>query len=544
MFGATRLVHSSSLALLAVAAAASALPACTCGVPYLSCTTSSDCRGGAVCSAEWGVCVRPAGYDARVPLQPADAASADDAGEIADAGTAGDAGEPADSGPADSGGVEPDAGTGGPVALELTGPGIIGQATCRLFRLGALDARGNRVPVDAPVDVTLIGRGSGYFYADSLCSLAIDATTLGPGVPSRDFYLRDDFAEELVLTAEARGLVPAAAGIKVVAFEQVWTQETPGTIPPTLQGHKAVYHRGRRSIVVYGGWDGSCADHQQCLSSTMWEYDGSTWSPLCLDCAPGGRYVHGLVYDSQRDKVVLFGGSTKEVEFSNDVWEWDAELGWVLVDAGGDPQTRPDLPSPRNRSHFTWDEARNVAVLYGGYSVDAGAGLDTWEYDAATRAWTQLSNPNGVDPGPNCDWTNDMVFDPAASRMLLYGGFDCTGTRRDDLWSWDGAGWSQVCAECTGLSREGHGLVVDLARGKLVVAQGFMDSSQEVEGVWEQDLARIAQVPWPKLNVGPTPARDGMTLTWYPELGASVFFGGNTCGTGCNFAETWLYGGP
>ncbi|MGC4116739.1 MAG: hypothetical protein QM765_19700 [Myxococcales bacterium] len=534
MHPAARLTRSSLLALPLLVAAC-VLPACTCGVAQLTCETTDDCSTGFVCSDEWKVCVQLAGRDAGI-VRPHR-----DAGQGADASAIQDAGDQFDGGPAPKDG-------GTPVELNLVfeGPSAIATGSCRQFLLYTVDSQSRPANVSSRVSVTLVGAGSGAFHSDALCTKRIEAAELGPDTPVRELYLRDEVEEELVLTATAVGLREGALGVRVKLFTSEWTNLSPQDSPPTLLGHKAVYDHGRRKIVVYGGWDGSCVDHRDCLNDTMWEFDGWNWTPLCTGCAPGGRQGHGVVYDPLREKVVLFGGSTKESEFESDVWEWDADHGWQLVDDGGDP-TRTDAPSPRTRFHFAWDGARNVAVLYGGNTVDMGSATDTWEYAPGTRSWTRGVSADSGGPGPSCDGTNNLVFDPVASRMLLYGGQDCSSGRRDDLWAWDGSGWSKVCEACTGIVREGPGVVVDLARRKLVVVQGFSNDSTlgaEIEGVWEQDLASLDIAPWPKVGAGPTPARDGMTVTWYPELGAAVFFGGNTCGQGCNFAETWTYGGP
>jgi hypothetical protein len=60
--------------------------------------------------------------------------------------------------------------------------------------------------------------------------------------------------------------------------------------------------------------EGSGAGH-------TWEWDGSLWTQR-QDMGPGARYAPALAYDSQRDRVVLFGGYAYATgRFLGDTWE-------------------------------------------------------------------------------------------------------------------------------------------------------------------------------------------------------------------------------
>ena len=53
-----------------------------------------------------------------------------------------------------------------------------------------------------------------------------------------------------------------------------------------------------------------------------WEWDGRLWTQR-QDMGPSGRYGHALAYDSQRDRVVLFGGYAflPPGGYVSDTWE-------------------------------------------------------------------------------------------------------------------------------------------------------------------------------------------------------------------------------
>jgi hypothetical protein len=65
-----------------------------------------------------------------------------------------------------------------------------------------------------------------------------------------------------------------------------------------------------------------------------------------------------------------------------------------------------------------------------------------------------------------------VTYDPVRKRTLLFGGF--SGAALNDLWSWDGTGWTPGTP---GTARQAHGAAWDDARGQLVVANGFGTSN-------------------------------------------------------------------
>src|SRR5882762_8085837 len=96
-----------------------------------------------------------------------------------------------------------------------------------------------------------------------------------------------------------------------------------------------------------------------------------------------------MIYDSARSRVVLFGGIDAQGNYLNDMWEWDgATRKWTNVTPAGG-----DMPLPRASFGMAFDPVRQKVVVYGGlvsiqYS-NVGIIGDTWEWDSATRTWTQ-----------------------------------------------------------------------------------------------------------------------------------------------------------
>ncbi len=132
---------------------------------------------------------------------------------------------------------------------------------------------------------------------------------------------------------------------------------------------------------------------------------------------PPPRWNAAAVYDSLRDRVVVFGGSTYGKRSYNDVWT--LSLGdppqWSEVLPGGQP------PTARESPFAVYDPPRDRMIVYGGYSQDSSRALgDTWELSfAGGPAWAPLA-PAGLEPGARD--AGCAVFDPWNDRMVAFGG--------------------------------------------------------------------------------------------------------------------------
>ena len=76
-----------------------------------------------------------------------------------------------------------------------------------------------------------------------------------------------------------------------------------------------------------------------------------------------------MAYHSAYDVTVLFGGWA-DLGSDNDTWEWDG-TNWIQ-------QFPTDIPAVRYKHAMTYDSARNVVVLFGGFTAPPRD--QTWEY--------------------------------------------------------------------------------------------------------------------------------------------------------------------
>lgn len=209
-----------------------------------------------------------------------------------------------------------------------------------------------------------------------------------------------------------------------------WTQRNPAVRPTARSRHAMVYDSDRQVIVMFGGTDGTNP-----LADT-WEYDGTNWTPKFPATFPAPRSNHAMTYDSVRNRVVLFGGYSAAVGTTyGSTWVYDGTI-WAMM-------SPPVSPPPRADAALVFDEMRDVAVLFGGFSWFQND--DTWEWNGATWALRQPQIPR---PAPRRAVAS---FDAHRGRTVLFGGELTGGVRVNDVWEYYfPSGYTTFGAGCSG----------------------------------------------------------------------------------------------
>lgn len=157
-----------------------------------------------------------------------------------------------------------------------------------------------------------------------------------------------------------------------------WTQPLPSTSPPARHFHALAYDADRNVTVLFGGTAGTGA------FDDTWEWDGTSWTQRTV-AGPPARSGHALAYDSHRKVVVLFGGRGESGANLDDTWEWDGS-SWTQI------TTVSRQPEARYRHALAYDSQRRRVVLFGGTQNDLGSLDDTWEWDGFV--WAQIATPS------------------------------------------------------------------------------------------------------------------------------------------------------
>ncbi len=291
------------------------------------------------------------------------------------------------------------------------------------------------------------------------------------------------------------------------AQQMAWTQLKPVTSPLARLGHAMVYDSVRQRTVLFGGWTGT------------WEWDGRNWTDVKPATSPVVRWGLAMAYDSARNRAVLFGGNDIKGRALPGTWEWDGK-NWM--------QSKP-ATSPRNRSRhaMVYDPVRRRTLLFGGWNVKASSSLaDTWEWDG--KNWAQIKPATS----PSTRYWHAMAYDSARQRTVLFGGFN---SRRHlaDTWEWDGKNWAQIKPTTSPPIRRGHAMVYDSTRRRTMLFGGSI-GRLALEDIWEWDGKNWTQI---KTTTGPWP-RAFHTMVYDPARQRTVLFGGWSCAPQ---RDTWVW---
>ena len=322
----------------------------------------------------------------------------------------------------------------------------------------------------------------------------------------------------------ARPSAPAVV-MGTVGVDGTWS-ELP---PPLLQEAPGVYDPVRQSMLVFGG---RTADNGR--SSDVWELSLSgppTWTLLqTTGTPPPPRSGHVLLYDSRRERLLLFGGADSITR--NDSWSLD--LTAVPPEWGQGPSTGT-LPARRSYASAVFDSLNDRAVVFAGadsVNDDGPVGLvsDLWvlPFSGGPLVWTQLT-PTGTPPSPRAGGA--VIYDRARQRMVLFGGYDGTALNDGFTLSLGGSpAWAPLGA--SGGPPPGRaipGTIYDAPHDRMVIFGGYTGGS--LNDTWSLNLATAT---WTQLSPagGPPSPRQFPAAVYDVPRNRMVVFGGNdTTGT-------------
>ncbi|NMO16789.1 hypothetical protein HPC49_09085 [Pyxidicoccus fallax] len=300
-----------------------------------------------------------------------------------------------------------------------------------------------------------------------------------------------------------------------------WRQAHPATVPSVRRGYAMVYDSARQRVVLFGGFD---VQHNQPLNDT-WEWDGTNWEQKAPAAAPRSRAYHALAYDSTRQRVVLFGGS-RGSDLLDDTWEWDG-TDWVQ-------KSPSNPPYARERHALAYDSARQRVVLFGGQRFGVSGG-DTWEWDGTN--WVQIFPATA----PSARLGHALAYDSARQRVVLFGGSEMKSVSEyvvlNDTWEWDGTNWVQEAPAAAPGVRLSHALAYDSARQRIVLFGGGGKGSSW-DDTWEWDGTNWEQ----KAPAAAPGARMSHALAYDSARQRVVLFGGRERKSGTVFVDvndTW-----
>ncbi|MEO5616464.1 MAG: kelch repeat-containing protein [Candidatus Eisenbacteria bacterium] len=298
-----------------------------------------------------------------------------------------------------------------------------------------------------------------------------------------------------------------------------------GSPPSARWGHAAVHDPVRKRMIVMGGYNGANLNDVHALTLT----GAPTWSPIApAGAPPGGRRNHLVTYDALRDRILVFGGYVGP-SFVNDLWALNLSGPpvWTQLAAAGVP------PSGRSMVGGVYDPVGDRLIIHAGWDGVAYLG-DLWELAlSGTPTWSVLG-ASAPDPGLRRD--HAAVYDAPSNRVIYFGGYN--GSYLGDVWALSLAGspaWTALFPSGKAPSgRHSHTAVFDAAAHRMVVFGGY--DSDYRNDVTALDLTAGAET-WGAIpnSYVTSPIRDYAAI-YDATRQRAVYFGGFN---GAYVARTW-----
>lgn len=304
-------------------------------------------------------------------------------------------------------------------------------------------------------------------------------------MPYRDSVHRRTIPGCLAIAICALMLMPIAAWGAIV-----WKSYTaPG--PGPRKGHGMVYDAARKRIVLFGGKTSAGV-----YLDDTWEFDvlTRTWSDRTVGHSPKARAYFAMTYDPVRARTILQGGQQSanagDAEYlSPSTWEWDG-LKWLRISSSESPEWRW-------HNRMVWDVERQEVVLFGGANGSDTPMSDTWIF--RNGGWSQKT-PASV---PQERMAHAMTYDSWRQRVLMHGGAHVHFGHEPSsqhVFAWAANAWTLLTGGGP-LHRSGHTMVFDDRRGVAVLFGGtyenviYGDTWELNDSTWSQKSNSGAPAP-------------------------------------------------
>ena len=247
----------------------------------------------------------------------------------------------------------------------------------------------------------------------------------------------------------------------VTVTAQTWSQTPTASDPPVRRENPGTSNGTH--MYVFGGQTGNSGGVPL---NDLWQFDGTTWTQMTADGAAGSppaRDRAGVTWDWTNNKLIVFGGEDLAGAALGDTWEWDpATNAWTDVTPVG------LSPSARKFTALAYDWANFTVMMFGGLDGAGAHKNDTWHFNGTT--WTELTP---VGPLPNIRRQHVLVGRSDFFDVILAGGQDAGGAGfLGDTWKWDGVNWTEIVTVNQPAGVVAIDAAYDLQRQRIVIASG------------------------------------------------------------------------
>lgn len=318
-----------------------------------------------------------------------------------------------------------------------------------------------------------------------------------------------------------------------------WTDRNPATHPHAGWLDRAAYDSWAHLTIMFGGYDN--VTKRDTNETWAYNYAGNTWRNLSAARSPTPRTRPGLAFDSQSDRVILFGGEANGFyEYSNETFSYNLFWNtWTNMSPAAHPEAR-------RSSMMAYDSKADRMVLFGG-TDDGSPGYghgpynDTWAYDYESNTWTNMRPATA--PSPR--YHGGFAYDSGVDRFVLYGGIgDENAPYETWLYDYNNNTWSLIAPDHPPPPKALMGMAFDTQSAQTIMFGGNAGGNTPGNETWAftaENPPQDSGTDWTNMN--PSDAPSGylnMAMVYDSHADRMVVFGGFD-GSDDGSNETWAY---
>jgi PKD repeat protein len=256
------------------------------------------------------------------------------------------------------------------------------------------------------------------------------------------------------------------------------TSPAPNAAPPDLYYGTSAYDPADNETVYFGG-----CNTNVCGTNYTWVFSRGTWTNITDPYdAPSARYAQVMDYDPNMQAVLLFGGETPAGAYLADTWIFQGGI-WTNLTWVTPSYANPPIGRAYAAMAFDPDPEVNGSVLFGGDSDDGYLNTTfVWE---AWSGWVKFTDSDLYPPELS---DAAMAFDPANDYLVLYGGVeDCLFCFNTETWEFISGNWFEAYpfeSPSEYAYNSASSMVYDPALSGLLLFGGINDDLVGVNSTW------------------------------------------------------------
>lgn len=202
-----------------------------------------------------------------------------------------------------------------------------------------------------------------------------------------------------------------------------WTDMNPAEAPFGLLGARMVYDSESDRIILFGNF--STETFRETPETWVYDYESNSWMKMePTGTMPQGLNFFAMSYDGNADRVIAWMCEASGPQCRIRIYDYDSNT-W--------DERETETPSTsREYNAMVYDPKTGLNILFGGNSFK-GVLNETWGYDYASNTWTLLPAINP--PSPRA-W-HAMAYDDKAGLIIMFGGGKSKTKLTDETWSYN-----------------------------------------------------------------------------------------------------------